>query len=142
MLVMTDEIIAMTRRIMRGIEISDDTLMLDLIDQVGPVGEFMSTEETARRCRAEMWVPKLMDRQPWPNWEAAGATSMIRPHPHPSASHPGDAHAAAAPARHRRENPGRAGRRRGAHGVELTGHPPPPLHSSMERGSYARSSPL
>jgi trimethylamine:corrinoid methyltransferase-like protein len=36
----------------------------------------MSTEETARRCRAEVWVPKLMDRQPWPNWEAAGATSM------------------------------------------------------------------
>jgi trimethylamine--corrinoid protein Co-methyltransferase len=76
MLVMTDEIIALTRRIMRGIEISDDTLMLDLIDQVGPVGEFMSTEETARRCRKEIWVPKLMDRQPYVNWEAAGATSM------------------------------------------------------------------
>jgi trimethylamine--corrinoid protein Co-methyltransferase len=76
MLVMNDEIIAMTRRIMRGIEVSDDTLMLDLIDQIGPGGEFMSTKETARRCRAEIWDPTLMDRRPWVNWEAAGALTM------------------------------------------------------------------
>jgi len=73
MLVMNDEIIAMTRRVMRGIEISDDTLMLDLIDRVGPGGEFMSTKETAKRCRAEIWNPTLMDRQPYDNWQSAGA---------------------------------------------------------------------
>jgi trimethylamine--corrinoid protein Co-methyltransferase len=76
MLVMNDEIIAMTRWIMRGIEVSDDTLMLDLIDQVGPGGEFMSAKETAKRCRTEIWNPTLMDRQPWVNWEAAGAPTM------------------------------------------------------------------
>ena len=78
---MNDEIIAMTRRIMRGIEVSDDALMLDLIDQVGPGGEFMSLEVTAKRCRAEIWNPTLMDRQPWDVWEAAGsktATDRIR----------------------------------------------------------------
>jgi len=73
MLVMNDEIIAMTRRIMRGIEISDDTLMLDLINRVGPGGEFLSTTETARRCRTEIWMPTLMDRDPWITWDAAGA---------------------------------------------------------------------
>lgn len=76
MLVMNDEIIAMTRRIMRGLEISDDTLMLDLIDRVGPGGEFMSQRETAKRCRAEIWTPTLMDREPWVNWQAAGAPTM------------------------------------------------------------------
>jgi len=76
MLIMNDEIIAMTRRIMRGLEVSDDTLMLDLIDQVGPGGEFLSTRETARRCRAEIWTPALMDRDAWVNWEAAGARTM------------------------------------------------------------------
>jgi trimethylamine--corrinoid protein Co-methyltransferase len=76
MLVMNDEIIAMTRRIMRGIAVSDDTLMLDLIDQVGPAGEFMSAEETARRCRKEIWVPRLMDRQRWVSWQTMGATTM------------------------------------------------------------------
>ncbi len=76
MLVMNDEIIAMTRRIMRGIEVSDDTLMLDLIDEVGPGGEYLSAKETARRCRTEIWRPKLMDRQPWESWQAAGALTM------------------------------------------------------------------
>ncbi len=76
MLVMNDEIIAMTRRIMRGIEVSDDTLMLDLIDKIGPGGEFMTTKETARRCRAEIWDPTLMDHQLWVNWEAAGSHTM------------------------------------------------------------------
>ncbi len=76
MLVMNDEIIAMTKRILRGIEISDDTLMLDLIDQIGPGGEYMSSPETARRCRKEIWNPKLMDRQPYDNWLAAGAKTM------------------------------------------------------------------
>jgi trimethylamine--corrinoid protein Co-methyltransferase len=75
-LVMNDEIIAMTRRIMRGLEVSDDTLMLDLIDRVGPGGEFMSTKETAKRCRAEIWNPSLMDRRPYESWQAAGAQTM------------------------------------------------------------------
>ena len=77
MLVMNDEIIGMARRIMRGIEVSDDTLMLDLIDRVGPGGEFMSEKETARRCRAEIRMSPLMDREPWVSWEAAGAQTMI-----------------------------------------------------------------
>jgi len=76
MLVMNDEIIAMTRRILRGIEVNDDTLMLDLIDRVGPGGEFMSTKETAKRCRAEIWNPTLMDRQPFESWQASGAQTM------------------------------------------------------------------
>lgn len=76
MVVMTDEIISMVRRILRGIEVSDDTLMLDLIDRVGPGGEFLSTKETARRCRAEIWIPTLMDRDPWITWQAVGAPTM------------------------------------------------------------------
>jgi trimethylamine--corrinoid protein Co-methyltransferase len=76
MLVMSDEIIAMTRRIMRGIEINDDTLMLDLIDQVGPGGEFMSRIETARRCRTEIWYPSLLDRNNWDTWQEAGSPTM------------------------------------------------------------------
>jgi trimethylamine--corrinoid protein Co-methyltransferase len=76
MLVMNDEIIALIRRIMRGIEVSDETLMLDHIDRVGPGGEFLSTKETAKRCRTEIWQPALLDRDAWVNWNAAGAQTM------------------------------------------------------------------
>ena len=75
-LVMNDEIIAMARRILRGIDISDETLMLDLIDRVGPGGEFVSSDETARLCRTEIWHPKLLDRQSWFLWEEGGQQTM------------------------------------------------------------------
>ncbi len=75
-LVMNDEIIGMTRRVLRGIEVSDETLALDLIHQVGPGGEFMSQEVTAKRCRVEIWNPTLLDRQPWDVWEAAGGATV------------------------------------------------------------------
>lgn len=76
MLVMNDEIIAMTRRILRGMVVNEQTLMLDSIDEVGPAGEFVSTEETARQCRNEIWVPSLMDRQRWIDWDASGNPTM------------------------------------------------------------------
>jgi len=75
-LVMTDEIIDMVRYMIKGIEVNDDTLMLDLIDEIGPDGEYMSARETAKRCRKEIWQPKLMDRQPLVNWQAAGSLTM------------------------------------------------------------------
>jgi len=76
MLIMSDEIIAMTKRIMQGIEINKDTLMLDLIDDVGPSGEYMSSDETARRCRKEITHLKLMDRDPWVVWQENDSMTM------------------------------------------------------------------
>lgn len=76
MLVLIDEMIGMTKRVMRGIAVSDETLMLDLIDEVGPGGEFMSKMETARMCRAEIWNPALCTRDSWSNWQNAGAPTI------------------------------------------------------------------
>jgi trimethylamine--corrinoid protein Co-methyltransferase len=77
MLIMTNEIIGMTQRLMRGIVISDETFMLDLIDEVGPGGEYLSTLETAHQFRVELWHPTLFDRQPWVNWEANGRKTVV-----------------------------------------------------------------
>jgi len=76
-LVMNDEIIAMTRRILRGVVVNENTLLLDLIDRVGPGGHFMAERHTAKHCRAEIWVPTLLDREPWETWQAAGAQTML-----------------------------------------------------------------
>lgn len=77
MLVMTDEIIALAKRVARGIEISDATLMLDLINEVGPGGSFIADPETARRCREEILTSEFMDRNPWDIWHENGAESML-----------------------------------------------------------------
>jgi len=75
-LVMNDEIIAMARRFMRGITVNDETMMLDVIHRVGPDGHYLAEPETAAYCRQEIWVPRLMDRQPYQDWKAAGALTM------------------------------------------------------------------
>ncbi len=67
----------MARRIMRGVEVSDETMMLDLIDRVGPGGEFLSTKETAKLCRSEIWMPTIFDRDPWVNWVQAGSPTTL-----------------------------------------------------------------
>jgi trimethylamine--corrinoid protein Co-methyltransferase len=77
MLVMNDEIIDMMRRVMCGIEVSDDTIMLDLIDEIGPGGEYITTAETANLCREEIWIPSLFGRDGWEVWEAAGSPRML-----------------------------------------------------------------
>jgi trimethylamine--corrinoid protein Co-methyltransferase len=77
MLVMTDEIISQAKRIARGIEVSSDTLMLDLIDEIGPGGSFIATQETARQCRKEILTSDLMDRDMWAIWQENGAETML-----------------------------------------------------------------
>jgi trimethylamine--corrinoid protein Co-methyltransferase len=75
MIVLTDELIAMTDHIMKGIEVSEDTLMLDELHEVGPGGHFLNTEQTLKRFR-DFWFPGLLDRQRRPQWLEAGATTL------------------------------------------------------------------
>jgi len=75
MIVLTDELVALTDHIMKGIEVDDDTLMLDELDRVGPGGHFMDTEQTLKRFR-DFWFPSLLDRKRRPQWLEAGATTL------------------------------------------------------------------
>ncbi len=75
MIVLTDELVALTDHIMKGIEVSDDTLMLDELDKVGPGGHFLDTEQTLKRFR-DFWFPGLLDRQRRLQWLEAGATTL------------------------------------------------------------------
>lgn len=75
-LVMMDEAIQFVQRILQGIEVNEETLAIDVIDQVGPGGHFLSADHTYERFRTEFWFPTLMDRQRWSEWEAAGKRTM------------------------------------------------------------------
>jgi trimethylamine--corrinoid protein Co-methyltransferase len=75
-LVLVDEIIAMVKRIMRGMEINAETIMLDLIEKIGPGGHFLEEPRSVSLCRREIWVPKLMDRNAFVIWEQKGRKSM------------------------------------------------------------------
>jgi trimethylamine--corrinoid protein Co-methyltransferase len=57
----------MVRQMLRGIEITEETLALDVIDAVGPGNHFLGQKHTRKHMR-ELWLPKYMDRRPYSEW--------------------------------------------------------------------------
>jgi trimethylamine--corrinoid protein Co-methyltransferase len=74
-LVICDEIISLIRPVLRGVDIDQDNLALDLIDKVGPGGQFIDSEHTRRHYR-EAWYPGILDRRSFQAWLDGGATSL------------------------------------------------------------------
>lgn len=70
-----DEVAGLVARFMGGIEVTDETLALEVIDQVGPGGHFIGEDHTFRHFR-ENWVPALLDRASFGDWEAGGSKSL------------------------------------------------------------------
>ncbi len=77
MALICDEIVLMLRRLLGGITVTDETLALELIQQVGPTGNFMAEEHTARLFRKELFFPVLFRRQTIDQWLADGARPIV-----------------------------------------------------------------
>ena len=60
---------------MRGLEISEETLALDVIHEHALSGDFLGADHTVRHVR-EGWQPRLVDRHNYNQWADRGATSM------------------------------------------------------------------
>jgi len=76
MLILQNEVISFLENTMRTIEFSDETFGVDVIDETGPGGNFVSEPHTVEHFRDEMWFPSLLDRQYYESWLDAGAFSM------------------------------------------------------------------
>jgi trimethylamine--corrinoid protein Co-methyltransferase len=75
MIVLTDELVALTDHLIKGIEVNDDTVLVDELEQVGPGGHFLDTEETLKRFR-DFWYPSLLDRRRRLQWLESGAETL------------------------------------------------------------------
>ena len=74
-----DEMITNIRRILRGIHVTDDTLSLDVIDDVarGP-GHFLGNAQTLAMMESEYVYPELADRDSPDNWHEKGSMDIWR----------------------------------------------------------------
>ncbi len=77
-LVISDELIGYARRIVRGIEVNDDTLATDIIDKVGPAGNFLGEEHTIKYFKTETWYPELFRRDIYDNWVMGGKKTLTQ----------------------------------------------------------------
>jgi trimethylamine--corrinoid protein Co-methyltransferase len=62
-LVIDDEILGMCQRVLRGIEVNDETLAIDLMIEKGPGEDYLGEEHTVEHMRKEFFVPKLANRR-------------------------------------------------------------------------------
>jgi trimethylamine--corrinoid protein Co-methyltransferase len=58
------------------VRVDEEALALDAVRRVGPGGNFLTDEHTARNLRQELWFPRLMDRDRYGPWLAAGSKRM------------------------------------------------------------------
>ena len=56
------EMIGMVKRMMTGMEISSNSLALEVIESVGPAGNFLMHEHTLAHCRTEARLPLIGSR--------------------------------------------------------------------------------
>lgn len=61
-LVMDNEILGMCQRVLRGIEVNDETLATDLIIEKGPGKDFLTADHTLKYMREEFFMPQLANR--------------------------------------------------------------------------------
>ncbi len=70
--------LAMMHRFLAGIEISDETLALEAIAEVGPGGHHFGTALTLERYRSAFYLPTVSNRQNYENWLQDGAPDAAR----------------------------------------------------------------
>ncbi len=75
--VIDNEIIGMVMRAVSGIEVSDATLALDTIREVGPGGHFVAARHTRKFMKKEHYLPALSDRNQRKDWEKQGSSDTL-----------------------------------------------------------------
>jgi len=76
-LVFADEIIGMVEHLTRGLEVSTETLAVDVINEIGPRGTFLTHPTTVENFRS-FWYPKVFARQSPIDWIGRGDNPTLR----------------------------------------------------------------
>lgn len=74
--VMQNEMVRMIVKAVQGISISDDLMALDVIEAVGPGGEYITHAHTFDHMHEQSQV-ELFDRNTREAWEAEGAKNIV-----------------------------------------------------------------
>lgn len=68
MMVVGDEIISWIRRFIQGMTVNAETLATEVIDTVGPGGNFLTQEHTLDHMRRESWQARLFCKESYETW--------------------------------------------------------------------------
>ena len=74
-LLLCDEIVSWIKALTRQTEVSSRTLAVDVVESIGPEGQFLDTDHTLDYYR-ERWYPSLFDRSSYNSWVQNGGKSL------------------------------------------------------------------
>jgi trimethylamine--corrinoid protein Co-methyltransferase len=74
-LVICNEMVGWIEKMMTPFEINDETLALDLIDEVGPDGSFLDSDHTMKHFR-DRFYPQVFERGNYDQWMENGGLSL------------------------------------------------------------------
>ncbi|MCR6692473.1 MAG: trimethylamine methyltransferase family protein [archaeon YNP-LCB-003-016] len=74
--VIDNELCGMVLRALRGIEVNDETLAVDVIEEVGPGGHFLTKKHTLKHLKTEHFIPTILNRQTRDLWEKCGSKDL------------------------------------------------------------------
>jgi len=78
-LVIDDTICGMAERLIRGVDVDDETLAIDAIKRVGAGGHFLADKHTVQWFKKELFIPsELVDRQDLKLWKEQGSKDTFK----------------------------------------------------------------
>jgi len=75
-LVFCNECMGALKRISRKLSVHKDTIVFEVIREVGPGGSFLTHDHTFENFQKELWQPQVMERRNWDNWEDDGCKDI------------------------------------------------------------------
>lgn len=76
-LILDNEFAGMVKRVIQGIQVTDETLAVELIKKVGAGGDFLAQKHTRAYMSAEQSKVELIDRRMRGTWEKRGARDIV-----------------------------------------------------------------
>jgi trimethylamine--corrinoid protein Co-methyltransferase len=73
--VIANETLGFLRAATAGVAVDDESLALDVVEELGPTGDYLGHDHTLTHFR-DAFYSKLFDKRPYSQWSAQGATTM------------------------------------------------------------------
>jgi trimethylamine--corrinoid protein Co-methyltransferase len=73
---LADEIISMVKYMLKPLYFNENSVALDIMDKVGPGGNFLLEEHTLANFKEKFWFPRFLDRRMFEMWENDGSKDL------------------------------------------------------------------
>jgi len=75
--IIDNEILGMVHRLIRGVDVDKETLAVDIIENVGPGGNYVTEEHTVKHMFRQFFYPTLAIRMNFDRWQEQGKPTPL-----------------------------------------------------------------